>query len=412
MSSFRFLSSVGFQVVANRIAKPFAVACVCTFAITGTPFTTREAIGQDATSKEAKGGVVEIPTVDLNDRGAWQVVVDREKGQYLGHPTTLLLEDGKTILCVYPKGHGKGAIQYKRSVDGGVTWSERLQTPKNWETSLETPTLHRVITKDGKKRIVLFSGLHPVRQAISEDDGLTWTELKPVGAFGGIVAMASVVPHVGQQGSYTALFHDDGRFFGTKATGIRGRFALYQTTTTDAGENWSVPAPIYVSSALHLCEPGAVLSPDKKQVAVLLRENRRVKNSHIIFSNDSMSTWTEPKPLPNALTGDRHTAQYLPDGRLFISFRDVPSQGNTSTTAGDWVAWVGRYEDLVEGKPGDFRLRLKKNFKGSDCAYPGVEVLPDGTVVTTTYGHWEQGEAPYVLCVRIPWDELRSLEPR
>jgi len=185
MSSFRFLSSVGFQVVAIRIAKPFAVACVCTFAIAGSPFITRDAIGQDATSKEAKGGVVEIPTVDLNDRGAWQVVVDREKGQYLGHPTTLLLEDGKTILCVYPKGHGKGAIQYKRSVDGGVTWSERLQTPKNWETSLETPTLHRVITKDGKKRIVLFSGLHPVRQAISEDDGLTWTELKPVGAFGG-----------------------------------------------------------------------------------------------------------------------------------------------------------------------------------------------------------------------------------
>ena len=25
-----------------------------------------------------------------------------------------------------------------------------------------------------------------------------------------------------------------------------------------------------------------------------------------------------------------------------------------------------------------------------DCAYPGVEVLPDGTIVSTTYGHWDR----------------------
>jgi len=52
------------------------------------------------------------------------VVVDREEGQYLGHPTTVLLEDGKTILTIYPKGHGRGEIVYKRSTDGGLTWSE------------------------------------------------------------------------------------------------------------------------------------------------------------------------------------------------------------------------------------------------------------------------------------------------
>jgi hypothetical protein len=59
-----------------------------------------------------------LPLVDLAGETARQVVVDREAGQYLGHPTTVLLDDGKTILCVYPKGHGKGAIVYKRSEDG------------------------------------------------------------------------------------------------------------------------------------------------------------------------------------------------------------------------------------------------------------------------------------------------------
>ena len=86
-----------------------------------------------------------IQSIDLDQRQDLQIVVDREKGQYLGHPTTCLLEDGKTILCVYPKGHGRGGIVYKRSSDGGLTWSQRLPTPKSWSTSKEVPTLHRVI---------------------------------------------------------------------------------------------------------------------------------------------------------------------------------------------------------------------------------------------------------------------------
>jgi hypothetical protein len=42
----------------------------------------------------------ELPLVDLAQDSARRVVVDREAGQYLGHPTTVLLEDGRTILCV------------------------------------------------------------------------------------------------------------------------------------------------------------------------------------------------------------------------------------------------------------------------------------------------------------------------
>ncbi|MFO0455100.1 MAG: exo-alpha-sialidase, partial [Planctomycetota bacterium] len=127
--------------------------------------------------------------IDLTEDSARQVVVDREAGQYLGHPTTLLLEDGKTILCVYPKGHGKGPVIYKRSPDGGKTWSDRLPTPKSWETSKETPTVHRVISPDGHRRVIMFSGLYPARMAVSKDDGESWSELEPVGEWGGIVVM-------------------------------------------------------------------------------------------------------------------------------------------------------------------------------------------------------------------------------
>ena len=126
-------------------------------------------------------------------------------------PTTVLLEDGKTMLIVYPKGHGRGAIVYKRSTDGGKTWSERLPTPKSWETSLEVPTLHRVVDAAGKKRIIMFSGLYPIRMAVTEDDGANWSELKPIGDFGGVVTMATVIG-LKTPGHYLAFFHDDGRF--------------------------------------------------------------------------------------------------------------------------------------------------------------------------------------------------------
>ena len=52
-----------------------------------------------------------ISLVDLANETDRQVIVDREAGQYLGHPTTVLLEDDKTMIAVYPKGHGRGGAR-------------------------------------------------------------------------------------------------------------------------------------------------------------------------------------------------------------------------------------------------------------------------------------------------------------
>jgi hypothetical protein len=107
--------------------------------------------------------------------------------------------------------------------------------------------------------------------------------------------------------------------------------------------------------------------------ASLLRENRRVRNSFVIFSEDEGASWSAPRELPASLTGDRHTAKYLKDGRLFVSFRDMAHE---SPTRGDWVAWIGSFDDLEQSREGQLRVRLMDNT--APTAPIRVEVLPDG----------------------------------
>jgi hypothetical protein len=134
-----------------------------------------------------------------------------------------------------------------------------------------------------------------------------------------------------------------------------------------------------------------------------MRENSRKYNSFVVFTNNEGETWSKPVELPGSLTGDRHTGRYAPDGRLFITFRDTTHE---SPTKGDWVGWVGTYEDIVNGREGQYRVRLMDNHKAADCAYPGLELLPDGTFVTTTYGHWIEGESPFIVSVRFKLEEI------
>jgi hypothetical protein len=198
-----------------------------------------------------------------------------------------------------------------------------------------------------------------------------------------------------------ALFHDDGRFL--HGVGKRHRFQVFKTLSHDGGLTWQQPRAIAGHPSAHLCEPGLVRSPDHAQIAVLLRENSRWHNSFVIFSHDEGATWSQPRELPGALTGDRHTARYAPDGRLVITFRDM---AHVTPTPGDWVAWIGTYDDVATGREGQYRVRLMQNHHQSDCAYPGLELLPDGTFVGTTYGHWTPGQAPYIVCVRFRLDEI------
>ena len=65
-----------------------------------------------------------------------------------------------------------------------------------------------------------------------------------------------------------------------------------------------------------------------------------------------------------------------------------------------------RADDMAPGEVAPYRVRLEDNRHRWDCAYPGVEVLGDGTIVATTYGYWAEGEVPWILSVRFTLEEL------
>ena len=72
------------------------------------------------------------------------------------------------------------------------------------------------------------------------------------------------------------------------------------------------------------------------------------------------------------------------------------------------TAQMGDYT-CTYASTGEYSIRIKDNTKGYDCAYPALERLPDGTILATTYGHWREGEAPYILSVRIRLEETDLL---
>jgi len=335
-----------------------------------------------------------IPTVDLSGERRRQSIVERTPGQYLGHPTTVLLADGKTMLCTYPLGHGGPAAVLKRSLDGGMTWSERLPVPGNWATASNCPCLHRLSGPDGVERLFVLEGYGAMRQAHSLDNGETWTPFEPNG-LRCIVAPITIVPIAG--GRHLCAYHRG------PEDKDRSPLTLWQAISGDGGLTWHGERQVGALEGTDPCEPALIRSPDGRQLAMIARENTRRLNSLLMTSEDEGETWSALRELPGALTGDRHMPRYAADGRLVICFRDM-AEG--SPTRGDFVAWIGTFEDMVSGREGQYRVRLLNSPVKGDLGYPGLELLPDGTLVATTYAVLAEGEKQSVVSVRFAPEEI------
>ena len=336
-----------------------------------------------------------IPTIDLADQKHRQVIVERTPGQYLGHPTTVLMGDGKTIFCTYPLGHGGGRAVLKKSTDGGLTWSERLPVPDNWATATNCPTIHRLTDPAGKERLFVFTDRYVMRQAYSEDCGRTWTPLELNGLHC-IVPPITVLPIKGNRLLAMYELGKDGRELSP--------LTLWQSISSDGGLTWQQETKVGdFGGGQGPCEPLVIRSPDGKQLLILAREDSKEYNALMLVSNDEARSWSKMVELPASLSGDRHSGRYAPDGRLVICFRDTT---HVSPTKGDFVAWIGTYDDIVNLREGQYRVRLLNSPVKDDLGYSGVELLPDGTFVATTYAVVAPGEKHSVVSIRFKLSEI------
>lgn len=329
----------------------------------------------------------DLPVVDLSGDTQRQVVIAAGTPEvYQGHPTTVLMPDGKTVFAVWCINHGGNAGPMARSDDGGRTWTrldDRL--PAAFRTHRNCPSIYRMVDPAGMERLWVFSARVNTKEGgwmpriVSEDAGATWREMPPLG-YPCVMTFSSVVRL--KDGRHIGLYH--------KGPGLKdeGTLGVLQVTTTDGGLAWGEPRQVALVEGKKACEPFGFRSPDGTELCCLMRENTHKGRSLVMFSRDEAATWSAPVDTPWGLTGDRHIGVQTPDGRMVVAFRD---QALNSPTRGHFVAWVGRYDDLRAGRPGQYRVKLLHSHAGGDCGYPGVEILPDGTIVATTYIKYRAG---------------------
>jgi hypothetical protein len=322
-----------------------------------------------------------LPVVDISgETYRHTIIAEGTEDIYQGHPTTLLMPDGKTMFAVWCIGHGGPAGPMARSDDGGLTWTrldDRL--PPGYSRYENCPSIYRMVDPQGKERLWVYVARPKMPRIVSEDGGKTWREMDPLG-FECVMTFSSVVRL--QDGSYLGLYH---RRPGGRETWLQ----VLQTVSSDGGLTWSDPRVVADVEGVDPCEPYAFRSPDGDELCCLMRENTHQGRSLMMFSRDEAKTWSEPEPTSWGLTGDRHQGVRAPDGRLVIAFRD---QAHDSPTYHHFVAWVGAYGALRGDDPGCYRIKLLHSYAGADCGYPGMALLPDGTVVATTYIKYRPGE--------------------
>ncbi|MGB3119790.1 MAG: sialidase family protein [Verrucomicrobiales bacterium] len=348
----------------------------------------------------------DISTLDLSGEVSRQVVIAAGTTEtYQGHPTTVLMPDGKTIYCVWCINHGGSAGPMARSADGGQTWTridDRM--PPGFSTHQNCPSIYRLVDTGGKERLWVFSAALGNRSGpgmpriMSEDGGKTWQELPPLG-FPCVMTFSSIVRL--KDGRHLGLYHKgpDGK--------DKAPLEVLQTISPDGGLTWSEPSVVAAVSGKNPCEPFVFRSSGSQELCCLMRENTHQGRSLMMFSQDEGVTWSTPRDTSWGLSGDRHAGVQLPDGRWVIAFRD---QAPGSKTKGHFVAWVGTYDDIRNAKPGQYRIKLLHSNAGGDCGYPGMELLPDGTIVATTYVKYRPGpEKHSVVSTRFRLQETDSL---
>ena len=207
-------------------ATGLAGANAANYTLSGTLTTTFEITAGDTPEPPTPVDPVVCPVIDLTgDTVRDSVVAEGTATVYQGHPTTVTTEDGR-IIVVWCTPHGGHCGPAAESSDGGRTWT-RIDDrfPAGYSRHVNCPSIYRLVGPDGKSRLWVwseakmrdtdgatdyqscrFDATRSMPSVMSEDDGLTWQEVAPLGEkFLCTMAFTSIVRL--KDGSYLGVFH-------------------------------------------------------------------------------------------------------------------------------------------------------------------------------------------------------------
>jgi len=142
-----------------------------------------------------------LPVVDISAETCRHVIVaEGSEDVYQGHPTTLLMPDGKTLFAVWCIGHGGPAGPMARSDDGGLTWTRLVDhLPPGHARYENCPSIYRMVDPRGKERLWVYVAWPKMPRIVSEDGGETWQEMPSLGldcvmTFSSVVKLVACTP--------------------------------------------------------------------------------------------------------------------------------------------------------------------------------------------------------------------------
>lgn len=276
--------------------------------------------------------------------------------------------------------------------------------------------------------------------ASSSEDGYNWSEFtnfygrnedgsKKDNYVEAIVAMASLTRLKDKSGnwidSWMGLFHDKSGY----------NYSTILTFDSSGTMNWSIPVKYLskyrdIEKKAFLCEVTCIRSEGGKgdELMIVGRSNghNRSKpvNSLMSVSKDEGKTWSEPRELPVAINGERHQPVQLADGRIFMTFRSINRASDNMTEKVEhngmgkgawysegWVAWVGTYDDLLNGREGQYRIKLQHTYlngqtgpalsANGDVGYCGNVLMANGKIMTSTYGRFEKDTTKTIVVSKV-----------
>ncbi|WP_419033645.1 sialidase family protein [Dysgonomonas gadei] len=336
-----------------------------------------------------------LPTIDISQQQNRNVIIAKGKENlYNGHPSTVMLDDNKTIFCVWSLNHGGPLNFLSISRDGGKKWVER-KIPNDWKILKNCPLIYKLTDKNGVERLMIFTSYPKMGQTFSEDSGNTWSSVKSLGITCNM-PFTSIVRK--KNGDYIGFYHLYEK---------KNQSTLFQAISKDGGLTWGEYKRITKADNRQPCEPYVFKSSDDSQLVCIARNNSRIGPSLMMVSKDEGETWSELKDTPWELTGDRHVVKYTIDGKIIITFRDM---SKNPITKKNFVAWVGQYDTETMSFIGSYKINLLKSYDKWDCGYSGLEILPDGTVIATTYIKYKPGkDQQSIVSVRFKLEEIENM---